>query len=51
MGITFKENVQDVRNTKIIDLVKILQKTCFRVDVYDPIADPQEVKKIGRAHV
>jgi UDP-N-acetyl-D-galactosamine dehydrogenase len=46
MGITFKENVQDVRNTKIIDLVKILQKTCFRVDVYDPIADPQEVKKI-----
>ena len=46
MGITFKENVPDVRNTKIIDLVKLLKKTCSIVDVYDPIADYQEVKKL-----
>jgi UDP-N-acetyl-D-galactosamine dehydrogenase len=46
MGITFKENVQDVRNTKIIDLIKILKKTCSMVDIYDPVANSQEVKKI-----
>jgi UDP-N-acetyl-D-galactosamine dehydrogenase len=46
MGITFKENVPDVRNTKIIDLIKLLKKTCSIVDVYDPVADYQEVKKI-----
>lgn len=46
MGITFKENVQDVRNTKIMDLIKILKKTCSIVDVYDPVADSQEVKRV-----
>lgn len=45
MGITFKENVPDVRNSKVADLVKELEEYGIRVSVYDPIADPEEVKK------
>jgi UDP-N-acetyl-D-galactosamine dehydrogenase len=45
MGITFKENVPDTRNSKIIDLIKILKAKCYLVDIYDPIADYYKVKK------
>lgn len=45
MGITFKENVPDTRNSKIIDLIKILKTKCHLVDIYDPIADYYKVKK------
>lgn len=44
MGITFKENCPDVRNTKVIDVVKNLQEYEIQVDVYDPWANPDEVK-------
>ncbi len=46
MGITFKENCSDVRNTKVIDLYNQLSKTNNIVDVYDPIVNKIEVKKI-----
>ena len=39
MGITFKENVPDLRNSKVIDVVKELQTYDIPVDVYDPHAD------------
>jgi UDP-N-acetyl-D-galactosamine dehydrogenase len=42
MGLTFKENCPDVRNTKIVDVVKELGKFGARVDVCDPWADPDE---------
>jgi UDP-N-acetyl-D-galactosamine dehydrogenase len=42
MGLTFKENCPDVRNTKIVDVVKELEKYGARVDVTDPWADPDE---------
>jgi len=42
MGLTFKENCPDVRNTKIVDVVKELEKFGARVDVTDPWADPDE---------
>ncbi len=45
MGITFKENVPDVRNSKVIDLVRELEEYGIQVSVYDPIANPDEVKK------
>lgn len=44
MGITFKENCPDVRNTKVIDIIKYLKGYHMHVDVYDPWADPEEVK-------
>lgn len=45
MGITFKENCPDVRNTKVVDIIEELQQFGMVVDIYDPIADKQDVKK------
>ena len=36
MGLTFKENCPDLRNTKVVDIVKELQDYDCKVDVYDP---------------
>lgn len=44
LGITFKENCPDIRNTKAIDIYKELREYEIDVDVYDPWADPAEVK-------
>jgi UDP-N-acetyl-D-galactosamine dehydrogenase len=44
MGLTFKENCPDVRNTKIVDVVHELEKFGARVDVYDPWADADEAE-------
>jgi len=44
MGLTFKENCPDVRNTKIVDVVRELEKFGAKVDVYDPWADPEEAE-------
>ena len=43
LGITFKENCPDVRNTKIVDLVKALQDYGIQITIYDPWANPTEV--------
>ncbi|MBP4137772.1 nucleotide sugar dehydrogenase [Flavobacterium geliluteum] len=45
LGITFKENCPDVRNTKIVDVVKALSEYGISVTVYDPLANVEEVKK------
>ena len=42
MGLTFKENCPDVRNTKIVDVVRELEKYGAKVDVYDPWADADD---------
>ena len=39
LGITFKENCPDVRNTKVIDIINILNEYKLIIDVYDPCAD------------
>ncbi len=44
MGLTFKENCPDVRNTKIVDVVRELEKFGARVDVHDPWADAAEAE-------
>lgn len=43
MGITFKENCPDVRNTKVIDIIQQLKAYNIQVDVYDPWASPDAV--------
>lgn len=44
MGATFKENVTDIRNSKVADVVKELLSFSMQVDVTDPHADSTEVK-------
>jgi UDP-N-acetyl-D-galactosamine dehydrogenase len=44
LGITFKENCPDIRNTKAIDIYHELKTYDLNVDVYDPWASPEEVK-------
>ena len=44
LGITFKENCPDIRNSKVIDVVRELQKYGARVDVHDPWADSVECR-------
>lgn len=44
MGITFKENVSDIRNSKVADLVQTLKEFSIQVDIIDPHADSDEVK-------
>ena len=43
MGITFKENCPDVRNTKVVDVIRQLEDFGVQVTVYDPWASPEEV--------
>lgn len=45
MGITFKEDCPDTRNTKVIDIVKELNEYGVEVKIYDPIASKNEVKE------
>lgn len=45
MGITFKENCPDLRNTRIIDIRQELIEFGCDVDVLDPLASPEEVRK------
>ena len=58
LGLTFKENCPDLRNSKVVDVINELQKYGAKVDVYDPWADADEaqheyglrpVKRLGKA--
>jgi UDP-N-acetyl-D-galactosamine dehydrogenase len=42
LGLTFKEDVPDIRNTKVVDIINELQEYGVEVSVHDPVADPQE---------
>lgn len=44
LGITFKENCPDIRNSRVIDIIEELQSYHVNVDVYDPWASKEEVK-------
>ncbi|MDE7467257.1 MAG: nucleotide sugar dehydrogenase, partial [Muribaculaceae bacterium] len=44
LGITFKENCPDIRNTKIVDIYHTLQEYTNNVEIYDPWANPDAVK-------
>lgn len=43
LGVTFKENCPDIRNTKVVDIYKELREFDINVDLYDPWADKKEV--------
>jgi UDP-N-acetyl-D-galactosamine dehydrogenase len=45
LGVTFKENCPDMRNTKVVDIIEELKTFGCAVDVYDPWVDPQENKR------
>lgn len=45
LGITFKENCPDVRNSRVIDVIQELESFGLQVDTYDPFADKSEVKR------
>jgi UDP-N-acetyl-D-galactosamine dehydrogenase len=44
LGFTFKENVSDVRNTRVVDIIQALRSYSFDVQVYDPLAYPDEAE-------
>jgi len=44
LGITFKENCPDIRNSRVIDVIEELQDFGCNIDIYDPWADKDEVK-------
>ncbi len=44
LGITFKENCPDIRNTKVVDIYHGLKPFGIDIDIYDPWADPEQVK-------
>ena len=46
LGFTFKENCPDIRNTKIYDLIKVLEQYKINIEIVDPFVNPKEVKKI-----
>ena len=43
LGITFKENCPDIRNTRVVDVFHELKQYGVDVDIYDPWANPEEV--------
>lgn len=45
MGFAFKENVSDIRNTKVYDLYKNLKKYFKKIDIFDPVVNTNDVKK------
>ncbi|MGH8228214.1 MAG: nucleotide sugar dehydrogenase, partial [Steroidobacteraceae bacterium] len=45
LGVTFKENCPDIRNSKVVDVIRELERYGSKVDVYDPWADSAECKR------
>ena len=46
LGLTFKENVPDLRNSKVVDLIAGLRERGYDVTVHDPLADPEEARRL-----
>jgi UDP-N-acetyl-D-galactosamine dehydrogenase len=45
LGLTFKEDVPDLRNSRVVDIIRRLEELGYSITVHDPLADPQEAKK------
>jgi UDP-N-acetyl-D-glucosamine/UDP-N-acetyl-D-galactosamine dehydrogenase len=43
LGLTFKENCPDVRNTRVLDIMKELERLGVKVDIFDPLAHAEEI--------
>ena len=46
LGLTFKENTPDLRNSRVVDIIRELEDYDIVVDVLDPWADPQEAQEL-----
>ena len=46
LGLTFKENVPDLRNSRVIDILNALSERGFEIDVHDSHADPEEAQEL-----
>ncbi|MGQ0658244.1 MAG: nucleotide sugar dehydrogenase [Chromatiales bacterium] len=51
LGLTFKENVPDLRNTRVVDIVRELRDYSVEVQVHDPLVEPQEAMEEYRVEV
>ncbi len=51
LGLTFKENVPDLRNTRVVDIVKELKDYSINVQVHDPMVEPEEAVEEYGIHV
>ena len=52
LGITFKENCPDIRNTKAVEIIELLDELSLQAELYDPIADTNELwEEYGRRSV
>ena len=51
LGVTFKENVRDIRNTRVVELVRELETHGAHVWVHDPLADGDRVREVLRTAV
>jgi UDP-N-acetyl-D-galactosamine dehydrogenase len=51
LGFAFKENCPDLRNTRVIDIVRELESSAATVDVYDPWVDPAEAERAYRVRL
>ncbi|MCX7098121.1 MAG: nucleotide sugar dehydrogenase [Methylococcales bacterium] len=51
LGFTFKENVPDIRNTRVIDIVRELLDYGIQVQVFDPMADGHEIQEEYNIHL
>lgn len=51
LGVTFKENCPDMRNTKVLDIIDELKEYGCTVDIYDPWVDPNEEKQHYRIEI
>ena len=45
LGLTFKENVSDIRNTRVVDILAELEDYGVEVQVHDPLAEPEELRE------
>ena len=46
LGLTFKENVSDLRNSKVVDMIRVLQVKGHEIDTHDPVADKDQAKEL-----
>ena len=45
LGVTYKENCNDLRESKVLDIIKVLQKVKVKLKVYDPIVNSKDFNK------
>jgi len=45
LGYSFKENSRDIRNSKVLELYRLIKKKCKKVDIFDPIVNVKEILK------